>query len=43
MNGNKFSSNDLAGSYYIIYFGFTKCPDICPATLYKMSRVLKYI
>ena len=29
-NGEKFSSENLKGSYYIIYFGFCNCPDICP-------------
>jgi protein SCO1/2 len=43
MNGNPISSNDLSGAYYIVYFGFTKCPDICPSTLYKLSKVLKII
>lgn len=42
-NGKPFSSTDLAGTYYLIYFGFTKCPDICPATLIKLGRVLRLI
>lgn len=41
--GQPFSSSDLAGSYYLIYFGFTKCPDICPTTLIKLGRVLRLI
>lgn len=41
--GQTFSSSDLSDSYYLIYFGFTKCPDVCPATLIKLSRVLRLI
>lgn len=40
---NSISSEDLEGSYYIIYFGFCKCPDFCPQTLSRLSRVLKTI
>lgn len=36
--GRKLSSNDLKGSYYLLYFGFCNCPDICPASLYKLSK-----
>ena len=38
--GNKFGSKDLEGSYYLIYFGFTNCPDICPNSLSKLSKAL---
>jgi len=41
--GQSISSSDLSNSYYLIYFGFTKCPDICPTTLIKLGRVLKLI
>jgi protein SCO1 len=43
MHGKPITHTDLEGSYYLIYFGFTKCPDICPATLIKLSRVLRII
>ncbi len=32
-DGNVFSNEELKGTYYIIYFGFCKCPDICPNSL----------
>lgn len=37
MNGNKFTEKDLLGHYSILYFGFTHCPDVCPAELDKLN------
>lgn len=31
---------DFRGSYPLIYFGFTHCPDLCPRSLGTMSAVL---
>ena len=39
--GQRFdSTTDLAGRFYMVYFGFTHCPDICPDELDKMSEVV---
>jgi len=32
---------DLVGKWTLLYFGFTKCPDICPEELGKVSGVLE--
>ena len=39
-DGSRFSSNALKGQPYMIFFGFTHCPDICPTTLLEVSNTL---
>lgn len=39
-HGAVFDSQALKGKMTLIYFGFTYCPDICPTTLQKMTKVL---
>lgn len=39
--GERFTSASLAGKWRLIYFGYTYCPDVCPAELAKMSRALE--
>ena len=41
--GRPFSSRNLYGYYYLIYFGYTSCPDICPSTLYYISSIYRII
>ena len=38
--GQKVSDGDFKGSYLLIYFGYSYCPDICPADLAVMGRAL---
>lgn len=38
--GEPVTHKDLEGKYYLIYFGFTFCPDVCPVSLMKMSKAL---
>ena len=37
--GRPFSSAKLAGKPFAIFFGFTHCPDVCPATLARLARL----
>ncbi|MDN3517742.1 SCO family protein [Aquisalimonas lutea] len=37
--GEPFTGEDLEGRWTLMFFGFTHCPDICPTTLGKLSRV----
>ena len=32
---------DFAGKVTVVFFGFTQCPDVCPATLAEMAQVRK--
>jgi protein SCO1/2 len=38
--GNTFTLSSAQGSYTLIFFGFTHCPEVCPLGLKKMSDVL---
>jgi len=39
-NGKTVTDRDFRGKYMLIFFGFTNCPDICPAELQVMSAAL---
>jgi len=41
VDGKTVSNTDLTGQWVLIYFGFTKCPDICPEEMAKVSEVLE--
>lgn len=38
-DGEPFSSARLSGKPYAIYFGFTRCGDVCPTTLARMAKL----
>ena len=40
-NGQPFSDKDLKGKSYLVFFGFTHCPDVCPTTLFEISEILR--
>src|SRR3984957_12156110 len=40
-NGKPVSDADMKGHPFLVFFGFTHCPDICPTTLLEISQVLK--
>jgi protein SCO1 len=39
-NGRTVTDKDLRGHPYLVFFGFTHCPDVCPTALFEMSEVL---
>ena len=42
-DGQPFSSAKLAGKPYAIYFGFTRCGDVCPTTLSRIVKLRKEV
>ncbi len=42
-NNKTYTLKDFNNEKIIIYFGFTNCPDVCPATLSLLSKELKKI
>jgi protein SCO1 len=42
-DGRTFSSQQLNGKPYAIFFGFTHCPDVCPTTLARLIRLRRQL
>jgi protein SCO1/2 len=40
-NGRPVSDTDFRGKPFLVFFGFTHCPDICPTTLFEVSEVMR--
>lgn len=41
MNGNKFNQNNFKEKSSILFFGFTHCPDVCPASLQLLTNLIE--
>ena len=39
--GRPVSDQDMKGRPYLVFFGYTHCPDVCPTTLFEISEVMK--
>jgi protein SCO1 len=40
-NGQAVTDQDLKGHPFLVFFGFTHCPDVCPTTLFEVSEILR--
>jgi protein SCO1 len=40
-DGGVITDRDMRGKPFLIFFGFTHCPDVCPAALMEISQVLE--
>jgi protein SCO1/2 len=39
--GQAVTAADFYGKVTLLYFGYTNCPDVCPATLYNVDKILR--
>jgi protein SCO1/2 len=40
-SGQTITEKNFDGAPTLVFFGYTHCPDVCPATLFEMSEVLR--
>ena len=38
-NNEVFNKKSLEGSWTVLFFGYTNCPDVCPTTIYKLAEI----
>lgn len=38
--GERFSSTEMNGRPWLLFFGFTHCPEVCPTTLFELTGAL---
>jgi protein SCO1/2 len=39
--GRQVTDQDLKGRPFLVFFGFTHCPDVCPTTLFDVSEIMR--
>lgn len=40
-NAKPITDQDMKGHPFLVFFGFTHCPDVCPTTLFDMSELFR--
>jgi protein SCO1/2 len=40
-NGRTVTDQDIKGRPFLVFFGFTHCPDICPTTMFEISEIIR--
>ena len=40
-NGKPRTLADFAGKVVVVFFGYTRCPDVCPTTMVEMKEVMR--
>lgn len=40
-NGQQITDADIKGRPFLVFFGYTHCPDVCPTTLFDVSEIMR--
>jgi protein SCO1/2 len=40
-SGREVTDRDFKGRPFLVFFGFTHCPDVCPTALFEISEILR--
>ena len=40
-NGHQITDADIKGRPFLVFFGYTHCPDVCPTTLFDVSEMMR--
>jgi protein SCO1 len=40
-DGKPITDQDLKGRPFLVFFGFTHCPDVCPTALFEVSEIMR--
>jgi protein SCO1 len=40
-NSKPITDKDMNGRPFLVFFGFTHCPDVCPTTLFDVSEIFR--
>ena len=40
LSGNLVTNRSFEGKWTLLYYGFARCPDICPSEMVKVGKVL---
>jgi len=40
-NGKLITEKDMKGRPFLVFFGFTHCPDVCPTALFEVSELMR--
>jgi len=42
-NGKVVTDQDMKGKPFLVFFGFTHCPEVCPTALFEVSEVFRQL
>jgi protein SCO1/2 len=40
-DGKALTDRDLLGKPFLVFFGYTHCPDVCPTTMFELTEAFK--